>query len=213
MSIFIGGNVNEEEIPNEVAIKLFPKISRAKGKKLKATKESLYSVTKPEVAERISDIIEDVFGTNNIQITDATANVGGMTIALAKKFKKVISHEKSDVHCEFLKNNVNLFGLDKKVKVICGDFLEHDYKTDMVVFDPPWGRYDYKKFKNFSLFLNKRNIVNIAIKWLENAKYVGIFVPFNYNIIDVYSKSNINFSLYRLENNRNTHSFLILSKN
>ena len=75
-------------------------------------------------------------------IVDATANIGGNTIAFSQYFKKVYAVEIKPTTVSVLSNNVKVSGA-KNVFIICDDFknritTEFLYNVDMVFIDPPW---------------------------------------------------------------------------
>ena len=83
--------------------------------KIMITEEGVFSVTPPEEAEKITQLIIKEFkyrlnkDIKDCVITDATANIGGNTINFAKHFKKVNSIEISDINFKALKNNINVY--------------------------------------------------------------------------------------------------------
>ena len=98
---------------------MFPKDKNVNFKDLMISNVSEYSVDLPDSSEYICEIIK--FHLPNIKkivVTDATSNVGGGTIALSKNFSKVNAVELEKVHCKALRNNLNLYKLNEKVKTI-----------------------------------------------------------------------------------------------
>lgn len=154
--------------------------------KLKLTKESIYSVTPWKEADEISkEIIKRLnMKSESITITDATANVGGNTLSFYKnKMGKVNSFEIDTLTCDFLKNNLDIYGYTTE-NVLCENYLNGymDIEQDVIFFDPPWGGPEYYKKENLSLYLGDIDIKYIIKNLLDydKAKLVVVKVPFNF---------------------------------
>jgi len=153
--------------------------------KLRLSNIGKYSIVEPVVQEKIiRRMLNDLIPGSTI--TDACGNMGGMTISFAKHFAKVNVCEIVPLHCEILKNNIEVYGLDN-VNIICGDFMKHmlKLKQDAIMFDPPWGGTDYKTTKALSLGLNNVNICCIIDRLLSKAKFIYMRVPTNYKFSDL----------------------------
>lgn len=151
---------------------------------LKITDVGLYSVT-PYI--HVKNMISKLqFDTQKLSIFDATACVGGDTIAFSFYFKNIFSIEKDPVNYFVLNNNINVYN-KKNITTYLGDFNDeykkilNNNKIDVIYFDPPWGGSDYKYKKNLDLFLGKRNIIDIITE-LKNMYNIILKVPKNYNI-------------------------------
>ena len=110
--------------------------------------ESWYSVTHEAVAQAIADTC----GEQNY-ILDGFAGVGGNTIQFAAK-SHVIAIEIDDKKANYLRRNTKVYGVNGKVKVIRGDFLEVAQNVgfmDVVFLSPPWGGPDYQDSQVFSM--------------------------------------------------------------
>ena len=168
---------------DEKSYSKFPKIANVDVKSLKMTNVSVYSMILPERAEYISDLIKERLKTNDLIITDATANVGGNTINFAYNFKKVNAVDIEPLNCKLLKHNLEQYKLLNKVDIICKDYLDimKDLKQDVVYFDPPWGGKSYHKKNKFNLFLSGIAIVEIINKLKGKAKLVIMYMPFNFD--------------------------------
>lgn len=162
----------------------FPYESSLNYKLLKITNIGLYSVAKPSLAEKICRIIRNDIKDTSVIITDALANVGGMTLVFAKYFKYVNACEIVKVHSEFLINNLKLYHLQNKVNVINNDYINimKLLKQDVIFFDPPWGGKDYKLYNSIDLGINNVNIIDIINNLLDNTRYIFIRVPYNYKL-------------------------------
>ena len=119
--------------------------------------------------------------TRDLTITDAMANMGGMTILLAKYFKKVNACEIVPLHCDIMKTNVKAYGIHN-VTIQCGDFMRFmkHMKQDLIFFDPPWGGAKYNREKSISLGINNVNIVSI-INAASTSTAFAIWAPFNFD--------------------------------
>ena len=191
----IGGNdeqftpeIEPTEIPynKETWEKLFPQDKGVDLTKIKLTNIAEYSVSRPNSAQFVTDIINSYYtDLSKLTITDATANVGGNSINFARHFKKVNSVEIVPIHCEFLKNNLKQYKLIKNVNVICNDYMNvyKELKQDIVYFDPPWGGPDYYKVQYLDLFINNKNIYYLINSLFQmQVKMVVIKAPKNFNI-------------------------------
>ena len=164
---------------------------------VKVSKIGDYSITRPQFADNISTLIKSKFiilakngkeskeSKENGSITDATAGMGGNTLSFAKHFAVVNSVEYDPYHCDFLKNNVKVYGYSSKVDVYCESYLDigDKLKQDIIFFDPPWGGEDYMKRKMIDLFIGDVNVVDIIEKRLRNgeAKLVALKAPRNFD--------------------------------
>ena len=180
---------------NKKLRKLFPLLKTNTINKFKIDDESIYYISSSEIADIISNIIIkhlDIFGLDkdNIVITDCTAGVGGNTMSFANTFKYVNSIELSELRCQYLKNNLNIFGF-RNVDIYNGDcikIINNIEKNDVVFIDPPWGGKDYKKIKNIKCSLSNipieilcNNIINKAKN--DNPPYFVVFkLPKNYDL-------------------------------
>lgn len=155
---------------------------------------SLYSMTEDSVADRMSSIIAAWLGSNII-VTDGTACVGGNTISFARKFKHVNGVELTRNRCDMLKHNAQILGVENKISVYEGDYLDiwKSLKQDVVFLDPPWGGPEYKRARKLDLYLGSVNIATLAfniLSWNTDcdgipkrpaAKIVALKLPYNYN--------------------------------
>lgn len=164
----------------KVKEKIFPKVNNMD--KLQYDEEGLYSISRPEDANEISEIIINYTGNNNLNILDATAGLGGNTISFSKYFKYVKSIELDINRFNLLKSNVDLYNLEN-VELINDNCIDHlkDNNFDIYFFDPPWGGPDYKSQQNLNLTLGGMGLHNM-LKLIEKDKIVVFKVPFNYNV-------------------------------
>jgi 16S rRNA G966 N2-methylase RsmD len=161
--------------------------------KILYTKESQYSTTPPDEAEKIDDIIIKSLRNkeaDKISIIDGTANIGGDTISFAKKFKKVLAVEKSPLNFQALKNNVEIVFKPKlKAETILLNSSAVDIlksvksgEYDVLFLDPPWGGRHYRYFDKLDLFLDGINICNLIKKYFKKFDLIVLKVPANFNI-------------------------------
>jgi 16S rRNA G966 N2-methylase RsmD len=181
--------------------KIFPYLSdNNKMYQLKMDKESLYSISIKEDADKISSLIlhhvkKLKLNPFNIKITDATAGVGGNTISFARIFQFVNSIELDKTRCTYLENNVQVYGI-KNIMIYNDDCLDKlkllDH--DIVFFDPPWGGKDYKIHTKMRLSLSDIQVEDICNDLLINKNYkqnptiIVLKLPFNYDIQHIYNK-------------------------
>lgn len=178
--------VEETVVTKEKYEKFFPPDDNVDYSKLRLSNIGEYSIARPHIAELIADtVLKDV--GENATVTDAFGNMGGMTIALAKRFSKVNTCEIVPTHCDILENNLEQYGLLEKVNIICGDYMDNMNKLDQtaIILDPPWGGTSYKQHKNIDLAMNNVNIICIINKLLDVAKYIYMMVPQNYKFEDL----------------------------
>ena len=90
----------------KVKEKIFPKINNIDMENLKYDSEGLYSISHPEDAEFISDEIKKFKGTNDLDIFEGTAGLGGNIISFGKNFKSVTGVEQNELRFEMLENKV-----------------------------------------------------------------------------------------------------------
>jgi predicted RNA methylase len=192
----------EVKMSKKIFNKYFPKFDLNDFSQLKITKIGLYSIALPSISMKICNLIKNTIKTTDITVTDALANVGGMTIMFAKYFNKVNACEIVQLHCNILKNNLTVYNLNKKVNIICDDYTKimKDLNQDVIFFDPPWGGRSYKKEETIKLEINNINIACIINRLLDNTKYIFLRVPYNfdYNNFIYLVDSNTKIRLYRL---------------
>jgi len=194
--------------------RFFPKDKNVNFKNLQLSNIGVYSITDPEKAQIISNIIKQNFSVNNnLVITDATSNMGGNTINFAKNFKHVNAVEIIKLHCDILKNNLTEYGLINNVTIHCGDYLDliDNIEQDIVFFDPPWGGKEYKKINNLNLYLDEINIIDICNSLIHKTKVIAIKVPFNFDILNMIRKSKFtSISINKIYRNENHISFYLI---
>lgn len=115
-------------------------------KDLRLTVEATTSITPYKLAKHQSkDIVEEfysIYGRYPSSIIDATANVGGNTLAFASYYKRVYAFEIKAKTAEYLRQNLKLYNKNN-VRVLCGNFVHYiNYanlvQSDIIFIDPPW---------------------------------------------------------------------------
>ena len=87
---------------------------------LQIDKLSLFSVTRSDLAERMTQTALRLVGPNAV-VTDASACIGGNTISFARSFSHVHAVEISPTRARLLQHNVTAAGVEGRVTVHCGD--------------------------------------------------------------------------------------------
>ena len=154
--------------------------------KLRITNIGEYSISVPYISLLVSKKIGSICG-KSATITDALANVGGMTIRFAEYFNKINACEIVPIHSQILRNNLDVYGYSSKVHIYTGDYLgiAKKIKQDVIFFDPPWGGDEYKLKEKLSLGLNNLNIIHIINQLEPYTKWVFLLAPHNYNVDDL----------------------------
>lgn len=176
------------ELEKDDLKKYFPYEENIDFKKLLLNDIGLYSISKPDDAQMITNFIIHMLescklpNAEELTITDATAGFGGNSLNFSKYFKKVISVEKYKDNYEILKHNLNIYEVNN-VETLYGSFLKHipEKCGDVIFFDPPWGGKKYK-FKN-SVMLNLDNvpIYDIINQIPNKSKIIAIKIPANFD--------------------------------
>ncbi len=180
---------NKNRKLNSLFQRLFPYKTGVNFADLRLTEEGIYSISKPNDSEIISQGIEKIIG-KDIVITDATANVGGNCINFAESFKYVNAVEIDDTNFSVLKKNITVFGLESKVKFLKGNYLTvfDKLKQDVIFIDAPWGGRSYKDVEILDIGLVnsegvKIYIGNIVYRLMKerHVKLVVLKVPYNFS--------------------------------
>jgi len=157
-----------------------------------------YSITLPEKADMISEIIKKnyhlIFPNDDITqltITDAMACVGGNTLSFAKTFNSVNANEINITRYQYLVNNMNEYDI-KNILFYNNNYLNliHTLKQHIVFIDPPWGGPIYKSQYKMDILLttddNKEiklyEIIDDIFKDDNNTKMIIFKLPINHNI-------------------------------
>lgn len=175
-------------------------------KKLQLSNIGAYSIVKPNIANSMAKILyKYVSNIKNPVITDATSNMGGMTIAFAKYFYKINAVEVVPLHCKILENNLKVHKLYDKINIICDNYIDvyDKINQDIIFFDPPWGGKDYKNKNLIHLKLDNLNMHNIFQEIINSniCKYVAITLPHNYDFSKLFAITN-KYDIYTFVNKK-----------
>jgi 16S rRNA G966 N2-methylase RsmD len=165
----------------EIINKIFPKTYY--NKLLQYDNVGLWSITLPEDADIISNIIFNFIGYSTI--FDATAGIGGNTISFSKYFKTVIAIENNITRFNILKNNIKIINLNN-VKIYNDNcFNKLNYSYNGFFFDPPWGGPNYKFEKKLRLTLDNFSLYDIIINIKKyTSKPIFFKLPKNYDLTE-----------------------------
>lgn len=160
---------------------LFKLVSNEIREKLLLDEEALYSTTDQITANKIAKEINNYLDSD-ATITDATACIGGSSLALSQVFKKVYAIEYNELRFSYLQNNMKNLNL-QNVQCIHGDSLEVCLKIqqDAIFLDCPWGGPSYKESKKVMLYLTEIPLYDILRILIKSAKLFIIKIPINFD--------------------------------
>jgi 16S rRNA G966 N2-methylase RsmD len=185
---------------NNKLYKLFPSLNNYS--LLNYDEVGLYSITNYEEADKISEIIILLYNTNNINILDGTAGLGGNTFSFSKYFKNITAIELNNTRFRMLNNNIHLYNL-KNINTINTNSIEYMFNNydnyDIYFFDPPWGGHDYKEQKILNLKLDNKSLKEIIKIMISktNDKLIIFKLPYNYDLNEF---NLFNYKLYYISN-------------
>ena len=157
-----------------------------------------YSITLPEKADMISEIIKKHYhlvypedDIDNITITDAMACVGGNTLSFAKIFKLVNANEINITRYQYLVHNMNQYTMNN-ISFYNNNYLNllSKLKQQIVFIDPPWGGPIYKSQYKMDIIINTDDekevklyeIIDDIFKDENQTKMIIFKLPINHNI-------------------------------
>lgn len=165
--------------------RFFPQLNEIDLNKLQIDNIGEYSITRPEEASLISEII---IKENNPEetILDAMAGIGGNSISFCNNFKNVVSVESDINRYNILQHNLKEYNF-KNYKAYYDDCLNliEENKFNIIFFDPPWGGKNYLKQDMVELSISGFKIW-MVIKYIlcENTKCnIYIKIPSNFNVL------------------------------
>jgi len=208
-------NNNLEQYINTLK-KYFPNEENINYKNLELNKIGLYSISKPAATKQIIEIIKDKLNLlnlkpENLTITDATAGLGGDTIAFAHEFKAVNSIEIQEPHHKAIKNNAELFNLTN-IKHINADYTKvySALKQDIVFIDSPWGGTEYSanNIANMRLFGSKLPFIDFIQKLLDKQTIIFLKTPSNFDLEGLRTIINKTNNTLLIDN---VYNFLLIS--
>jgi 16S rRNA G966 N2-methylase RsmD len=142
---------------------------------VRVTAESIYSVTKPDIAiDMAIDImlISRKLNVPNKTICDATANIGGNTLAFSLYFQKIYALEIKKKTHEILHNNIKIYGANNVFSKCGNAFAEIPSIAlcDIVFLDPPWYLGNRGK-KNIHLQMTPNELPNNLIGYTYSIEH------------------------------------------
>ena len=151
-----------------------------------------FSVTPASAADEICRRLKHLRGiTSNSRITDATACVGGNTVAFAREFYNVTAVELDEDRVAMLRRNLQACAKGaRKFKhtptVVAGDCTQvcpGFPQQDIIFIDPPWGGETYanQTQDTFSLSLSGIPLHRVCRSLFSSCdcKYVALKLPHN----------------------------------
>ncbi len=148
-----------------------------------------------------------------IKVVDATANIGGdsITFGLEKIVSSVTAYEIDTTTYKMLQNNINLYGLSKRIVPLNKRFDYKIPKGSFVIIDPPYE--SVYNVDNFNLSIDKMPIYAVAEKCLQaGAKCVMLSMPRSYKYNMKYALDhNQHVTVYQI-GKVNNKMFLIMRK-
>ncbi|AOM63392.1 putative RNA methylase [Heterosigma akashiwo virus 01] len=196
---------NIVSVSNNFKRKMFPIAPRDHSvnfSRLIVTEESLFSSSRNTASKLLVQLISKSFvveKSKRLTVTDATANIGSDTIALALEFMKVNAIEKDSVNFTALKNNCKVYGLNN-VDFFHGDSIDvlHGLTQDVIYVDAPWGGRDYKRYKKLKLYLNDLELSDIFLKFYDKCKLFVFKLPINYDLNYFLKITELNKNQYKM---------------
>ncbi len=183
LELKFGGN-KLVDVPKYILYNSFPKIKGVDRDKLKLRAQDLDNLTGIDGANFIADIIEDRSGSD-IVITDGTAGVGGDSINMIYRFKKINAIEGDKYINKLLKHNIKLYNLDLRVDIFQKDTIKllKDLEQDVIYIGNP-------KYKDGGkqLLVGELEISDFVNKFKNSAKQFVFKVPPNYDFSKFFNK-------------------------
>lgn len=154
--------------------------------------EAVYSVSRPEPAARIAGLVDEALRmqgcvTRDVHVVDATACVGGDTLALAHQFPdgRVTAVERDERRSRILGVNAALAKLGN-VRVLCDDFVacvDRFSDVDALYIDCPWGGPMYKHHDRVPLELSGVPLEQVVARSIRAIapRVIALKTPFNYD--------------------------------
>lgn len=176
---------------------LFPRKEGLEYSRLKTTDEGSYSITRRRDAERIMNVLRNVFKEmKTMTITDSTACIGGDTLNFASNFSHVHSIELNNENFQALTNNVQVYGFNN-VTLHNADSVElFNWNTHVLYIDPPWGGKEYKKHTKLDLFMSNKRLdcwIEEILSRKNRPNYIILKLPSNYNFNRLNFLINVDF--------------------
>ena len=169
---------------------------------------SKYSITLPDKAEIISEIIKKNYqlafpleNLDEITITDAMACIGGNTLSFSLYFKNVIANEINTTRFQYLVHNMKQY---ERTNI---SFYNDNYlnlikklKQNIVFIDPPWGGPIYKSQYKMDIMIQKDLDKDKEDPKIEEVKLDEL-------IDDIFLNEETKMIIYKLPTNHNIDNF------
>jgi len=148
-----------------------------------------YSISLPDKAQIITNLIAKYMNTSDLVITDAMACVGGDTLTFSKTFTKINACEIDKTRFEYLKHNMEVFEC-KNINYINDNYLNiyDKISQDVIYIDPPWGGPEYKKKDKMRIkFNDETKLEDLCDRIVEKklCKLLVLKLPYNYDLTDL----------------------------
>jgi len=217
-------NIKTENISSKKEFnRLFPRWNKPiKFNKLELTNIARYSMANRFISDNMKLILKKYIplylkskNFNEITITESNGGVGGLSIMLANLFDNLNIVEINPIHAKMIENNLKVYDVyQKNINIYNQDYLDilYDLNQDIIISDPPWGGYGYKKFKYMKLGLNNINISYIIQKLykLNKFKIFILIAMSNFDLPDLIN--NIDAKNIIIENLGKHYFVIILGK-
>lgn len=181
--------------------------------KLQLTNIGIYSIAQKDTCQIIPNIIKKYLNINDVVITETTGGLGGLSLCLVDKCKKLNIVEITPTHSQVIQNNLEVYDFDKrKYNIINDDYMNvmMDLEQDVIIADVPWGGYAYRLSNSLNLGLNNINIVCIINKLIKLNKFKLFIYMIPYNYDKNYFIEHIDKSVkYTIETIHNTKHYII----
>tara|TARA_B110000908_G_C10239859_1_gene445439 strand:+ start:1334 stop:2068 length:735 start_codon:yes stop_codon:yes gene_type:complete len=161
---------------------------------LQINKVGIFSLTKPDSAQHIVDIIKQYIDPKKSIMINATSGIGGEIINHYDKFKFIYGYELSPIQFKLLKNNVSVYKIDN-VKLFNLDYTQNinKQKGGVVIIDPPWGGLNYKEHKSLELKLGNYTMAELVE--MIDTKLILLKLPINHDLTKFH-----NFKVHKVGN-------------
>jgi predicted RNA methylase len=186
--------------------KLFPCPPHKNYNNLLIDDDSISYITTPINADTITQIINSLIpgsmSRSELTILDATACVGGDSIAFGQLFGTVISSEIDKTRYNMLVNNLKEYDLSNVIPINddCLKIINRINFIDIMYFDPPWGGKSYKN----------DNLLRLSIGDLFIDEIVNII--FNINMSDINIRSDVKMVIFKLPKNYDIFNLYQMTK-
>lgn len=148
---------------------------------LKINKIGIYSLTKPDSAKHIIDIIKQYMDPKKSIMINATSGIGGEILNHYDELKFIYGYELSPIQFNILQNNISVYKINN-VELFNLDFTKYinSQVSDIVMIDPPWGGLNYKEHKTLELKLGNYTMSELVD--MIDTKLILLKLPINHDL-------------------------------